>query len=539
MKKQTFALAAVQTRWLFIYILIIGFLLAIHLRLSQYAFDDAYIHFRVARNLIETGAPYFNPLAPLKVSTSSGWVIFLAAIYALVKTIHLEGHFPLVVSITNVFITTGAAIVYPRIVEIVQEKPLQVFQKLILQTIILAVLLPASIGLMETPLALLVAGLGLYLFLRSQPLGFAFLGFAAYLRLELLVLLALLSLFAIVKRKFLVVQIIGYYILGTIPVVLFDLFFYHTVVPHSIIAKSLIYSLTPSNSLTDILFKSMPGIPMLTPLEVAGFMALVIVPCWLIVREKIRQGTSDYPALLYGAGILIACIYVLGHSLVFEWYIPLYMLPIAVSLFLYAIKHLENRILSLSLFLLFSLSVVSILAVTYAAIRRPDQFVLFQSGARVKMYLTIAKAINEDYPNRTLLTSEIGGLGYAFSGVILDAAGLASSDALFFHPMNVPKDRSYGYLGAIPPGYVKLTSPDIIVSYDIFAEALIRDAISHQYTIITLPAYLPEDAKYSESKTIWGSRYVRIYIRKSLPVSDGICALATTLNEIPNKACTG
>ena len=539
MKKQTFALAAVQTRWLFIYILIIGFLLAIHLRLSQYAFDDAYIHFRVARNLIETGAPYFNPLAPLKVSTSSGWVIFLAAIYALVKTIHLESHFPLVISITNAFITTGAAIVYPRIVEIVQEKQLKVFQKLILQAIILAVLLPASIGLMETPLALLVAGLGLYLLLRSQPLGFAFLGLAAYLRLELLVLLALLSLFAIVKRKFLVVPIIGYYILGTIPVVLFDLFFYHTVVPHSIIAKSLIYSLTPSNSLTDILFKSMPGIPMLTPLEVAGFMALVIVPCWLIVREKIRQGTSDYPALLYGAGILIACIYVLGHSLVFEWYIPLYMLPIAVSLFLYAIKHLENRILSLSLFLLFSLSVVSILAVTYAAIRRPDQFVLFQSGARVKMYLTIAKAINEDYPNRTLLTSEIGGLGYAFSGVILDAAGLASSDALFFHPMNVPKDRSYGYLGAIPPGYVKRTSPDIIVSYDIFAEALIRDAISHQYTIITLPAYLPEDAKYSESKTIWGSRYVRIYIRKSLPVSGGICALATTLNEIPNKACTG
>ena len=63
-----------KNQWLLssINLLTIGFLIFIHIQLQQYAFDDAYIHFRVARNFVEIGAPYYNASDMLKVSTSSG-----------------------------------------------------------------------------------------------------------------------------------------------------------------------------------------------------------------------------------------------------------------------------------------------------------------------------------------------------------------------------------------------------------------------------------------------------------------------------------
>jgi hypothetical protein len=143
----------------------------------------------------------------------------------------------------------------------------------------------------------------------------------------------------------------------------------------------------------------------------------------------------------------------------------------------------------------------------------------------VKAYLNIGTILNDEYPNATLLTSEIGGLGYAFRGRILDAAGLASPGALDFHPMKVPEQRSSGNIGAIPPGYVKLNTPDLIVSYDYFAQALLKDEVIQQYNVILIPAFLPEDAKNFENKAILDNRYLRVYIRKDLPISERIHSL--------------
>lgn len=40
--------------------------------------DDAYIHLRIAQNLIRTGHPYFNPGDPVMVTSSPIWTIVLA-----------------------------------------------------------------------------------------------------------------------------------------------------------------------------------------------------------------------------------------------------------------------------------------------------------------------------------------------------------------------------------------------------------------------------------------------------------------------------
>ncbi len=301
--------------------------------------------------------------------------------------------------------------------------------------------------------------------------------------------------------------------------------------PHSVIAKSSVYSLIPLDTLHDILLNSLPAILNRDngiDLGIASitFLGTIIITGWVAIREN-EILASFWPILFCLLSLGIIAVYISGHTLIFDWYTPLYMIPILVACFVcsFLVEYPRNIIIKIPLFVLFLLSVFSVSRTFYASVFNPSVYSFFESGSRVKTYLKVGEILNDEYPNATLLTSEIGGLGYSFKGKILDAAGLASSDALAFHPMNVPEQRASRYIGAIPPEYVKTRMPDIIVSYDLFAQALLNDDIINQYNVIVIPAYLPEDAIYSESKTIWDSKYLRVYIRKTLPVSGRIYAL--------------
>ncbi len=114
------------------------------------------------------------------------------------------------------------------------------------------------------------------------------------------------------------------------------------------------------------------------------------------------------------------------------------------------------------------------------------------------------------------MSSEIGGLGEGFEGEILDAVGLATPSAIKYHPMRVPDERSSGDLGEIPTGFVSEMRPDVIVSYDVFAESLLKNPDRSIYTEFVYPA-LPaaEMPRYSD----W-SRH-RLYI---LVARSGLCS---------------
>ena len=51
-------------------------LIPLHLRLAPYAFDDAYIHFRIVDHLCRYGFPYYNPAESIKAGSSTGWIYF-------------------------------------------------------------------------------------------------------------------------------------------------------------------------------------------------------------------------------------------------------------------------------------------------------------------------------------------------------------------------------------------------------------------------------------------------------------------------------
>ena len=249
------------------------------------------------------------------------------------------------------------------------------------------------------------------------------------------------------------------------------------------------------------------------------FLSLLVVTPTMILRTRGRH-QARWQLMFCAWSLLLIAGYTAGHAQIFDWYIPLYTIPIFVasSLCYGSVGYPQKTILKGLLYLLFLVALTSLGRTFYASISNPGKFSGFAGGARVRSYLYVGAVLYQTYPDATLLTSEIGGLGYAFRGKILDAAGLASPDSLEFHPMQFPEERPNGAVGAIPPEYVKKHLPELIVSYDYFAQALLRDDVIQQYNLVKVPALLPEDAVWSESKTVANRAYLRIYVRKDLPL---------------------
>lgn len=497
--------------------IIILVVLIIHLLPYQYAFDDAFIHFRVARNFVENGKPYYNVGEAVKVSTSSGWSIFLAIIFKLVNLVKFEGYFPFIIRMINSFILLIGMYIYTRLLENLRGEHFSEFTSLMFQISYVAILLPSSIGLMETPFALLLTGIGIYLLAHERHLGFMLLGFAVYTRLELTILLILISALMLFQRQ---LQIKRFFLcvgLGLVPMLVYDMYFFRTIIPHSVIAKAIVYALHWVQPVVYIIFSSLPSIPVENSYVVPSLIGTVwissiVVTVIAIIREW-KRARSMWPMLFCLWGLLVLGGYIAGHTLIFPWYGPLYTLPLIIACFLCLdkIPNPSSNVIKGLLYIMFGVSIVSILSALYMGIRYPNSTDITKSNAKVKVYLAVGSILYREYPDANLLTSEIGGLGYAFKGKIFDAAGLASPDALKFHPMKIPEQRSSGTVGAIPPDYVKENMPDIIVSYDFFAEALLRSEVISQYNVVLIPS---------------NNNYLRIYLRKDLPISENIAALA-------------
>ncbi|MDD2998051.1 MAG: hypothetical protein PHV05_03245 [Candidatus Riflebacteria bacterium] len=524
-------------RFSLLYIFLLCFMLLVHIKLHTYAFDDAFIHFRVAQNLVETGNPYYNPGEITKVSTSSAWTVFLAGIFAIAKLTKTTDSFPLLVGIINALISFAGLCVYTKILESLLRERFSPPQKLLFQIPCVAMMLPASIGLMETPLALLTSGIGIYLLINSKPSGFAMISLSAYIRVEMIILALLSFIFAIIRKQYSLKQIATHALIAVIPLIIYDLQYFKTLVPHSVIAKSVVYSLSTFDTMLRIAVGSMPAIikngqPVLWVITTVTFFATIILILQGAFTSRERANLAgDWPLLFTLISFGVIAFYILGHALSFTWYKPLYMLPLFIACFLYSHLGRTNILSKATLSAFFLISTISTLQIAYASICDPSTFSLFMGGLRVKTYLATGKILNDEYPTASLLTSEIGGLGYSFRGRIFDAAGLASSDALAFHPMKVPQERANGMTGAIPPGYVRHKNPDIIVSYDNYSQALLADNVIKQYNVIVLPAYLLEYHQYSETKTVWNSKYLRVFVHKRLPVSEKLLALGRMSTE--------
>lgn len=477
-------------------------LLYLHLRFFPYAEDDAYIHFRIANHLADYGLPYFNLNDPVMSSSSPGWSVLLALLFRFIsRDLYL-------VSILNALTTAGGAVVFTRFLQKSSACPLHPIHFVTIPLLYISLLITQSIGLMETSFALFLLSVGFLLLLNKRPFALFVLGVAAFTRFELTVFVFIALVYLVIAFRSRLLAGLGWLAVGVLPFVAYSLYFGGSLIPNSMSAKQVLYSFSSWFVVQSIVVTLLPNFrlgfwqfhtDLLT--KVLHLATLTIVLAATIWHTLAGQKSADtrkflcYGLVLGGAAIMAA--YVWRTVFLFDWYVPLYTVPVVMGLYGVIVTSQKSGFywVWLILLLLWFASIPGDLnrVILAAAIDNSAYYPTFLEGARVRKYLALGQRLYEQYPDAVVLTSEIGGLGYSFQGRIADGAGLVTPRALRFHPMKIPEERSSGLFGAIPVGFVQEVNPEIIISYEIFSEAFVKSKLVERYEEIQEPAFLQDD----------------------------------------------
>lgn len=490
------------------FVLFIIILSYIHIQLHVYAEDDAYIHFRIAENFAQFGRPYFNINEPVFTTSSTVWTILLAGLS------FLPIKLPLLISILNAFLLGVGGIIFTKIANNFTDSD---FLNWSIPVIYAGILMQSSIGLMETPLAMMVLGFGILSYIKNVRSCWFLLSLSIFIRLELMIFFIVLLLFSINKKSFQSKHIIIYSLMGILPFLIFEVYFFQAIIPNTIIAKSIIYQLDRWTFLRNLLQNTLPNVEIIKSIspywQIVYLSLIMILVGYFILTRIIKKRSISLNHILISCGTIIITVYIIQNVILFPWYIPLFMVPIVVGLICLNNSNYSflNIVFALLVSLPFFLNFFQTLA---ASVINPQFYVGFESGARVRNYIKIGADLYSKFPDATLMTSEIGGLGYSFKGYIVDAAGLASPRALIYHPMEVEVERSSGNIGAIPVDLIKEIKPEIIVSYDVFIEAFINSSEVQEYVWVKKPIFVEQDLMQYHQNSFWYGENINLFFRK-------------------------
>lgn len=500
------------------------FLVFLHLSLAAYAADDAYIHFRIARNFLRFGAPYYNHHEAVMASSSSLWTVLLTLSLAVFSD-------PLLTTpLINAAISLANVLVWSAILRRGGARSLIVADSLA-ALLYGATTLVASIQLMETPLALALLGMAVLGLVDGRSWAALPLACAVFCRLEVLVFVPCSAVYVLLRRAREVRRFVIYALLGTLPFIAYGYFYFGTVIPQTVVAKRVIYSLRVSEVLV-LALKEWVGEVLLFryPALVAGWL-VVTVGVILFALARLARSSSATPAsdgtvaagdpgrslapytvLLLVPSALLFLAYCLSRTFLFPWYTPLYALPLLTYCVISARMRGREALVLCVILLAPALPKLGLNIV--APFGRPDLFAEFTNGATVRRYLSIGHHIQANQPNATVMAPEIGGLGYAFEGILFDSAGLATPDALRHYST---EQTSTGMLGTVPPTFVAEKMPDFIVAPKTFATSFLSHPVSSSYLQEEFPVFLPVDlARSSEHLFVRGGS-VYLFRQKALP----------------------
>jgi hypothetical protein len=482
------------------------------IRLSGVAADDAFIHRRIASNYQHLGKPYFNPDQRVMVTSSPLWTWILAAAGA---ALPVENPVPW---LEFAFVLLGAAAAYQLAGDGDADGPPRLLVSATAFVAVFVAVLPSSLAQMETPCAISLMLLGSLGILQRKNWGMALLVLACFARYECVLLLLTASLWVSIRRQWTRWSLVTSAVtaLAGFEWLLSE---YGTIIPNTVVAKSHLYLVTHRH-----VARAFCSIP-----QAAACMAIGLI-WWFCGRDR-RRPMDPAALLLFAFGILLAAAYVTRKTFIFPWYLPLVLVPVSIAIVLWTDR---SRLIpvamatALATILLFPFGKLDV-ALLYAALRGvPGAVPGFPMVARVDEYRRIGSALYSQCPSAILMTSEIGGLGWGFPGEIRDGAGLASPEAIRYHPMRVPEERSAGTLGEIPAGFVRDRHPDLIVSYDVLAESALPAARSFGYVDYAYPMFVRSDRAWASG--LWNAHQMHVLV-----APDGRCS-ATAVDRAVRTA---
>lgn len=309
----------------------------------------------------------------------------------------------------------------------------------------------------------------------------------------------------------------------------FALSYFGSIIPHSILAKTIAYRLPQEAALVRLIQHYA------TPfMEYATFgtgfitVGLFLYPFLYIVgsRAVLQKTISLWPVVLYPW--LYFAAFSIANPLIFRWYLtpPLvflffFILTGIAKLLTQTLQHLSHRFRTVA-------NGYSQQAFCYAIIivLLPSSLLLHEwtlqpdhgpsrpapEMAFIKLELLYDQAAQElqpliassDHPP-LLAAGDVGVLGFITSATILDTVGLNSPQTIRYYPLD-PKYYAINY--AIAPDLIIDKQPDILVIQEVYGRnGLLKD-----------PRFLERYSLYRKlPNDIYGSDGMLIYLRKDFP----------------------
>lgn len=427
--------------------------------------DDAYIHARIVEIFLETGQPSFNVGETFKASSSTGFILLLAAMGTVFDTIFAMRLLEAVV-IVAIFVLGGQLALHCN-----RNRLFAVFALFSAAPLVLL----AAYGAMETPiLVALMLGAALALCRDRVGLALFLIAISVWFRIEAVLLLLLLAIWALKREKSLAILI---HIWPVIVLFALELALFGGIIPHAAGAKSLAYG----HSYEDSIKMALRFATGETWIGVLLF-GLLVTRLVGVIKSRDFNGYAD---VFFGFAGGVLCAWMIGRSNLFTWYYPLVLAPFVIGIVTMP-KSSAGRVFNGTTIVVLA----AYLIIGGQTFLHKAGFIGTSANHRVEKYLEIGEALYDECPHCTLATSEIGGLGYSFRGVVYDGFGLADPVALQFHPMPVPEQRRSEGIGAIPPEYISLRNPDYVVSMPIFSVAAQASGVLssyHKYNCLFAP----------------------------------------------------
>jgi len=504
-----------QPTMILVLLILVTLLAQLQLRLQPYLEDDAYIHLRIARNLATHGVPYFNLDEPVSASSAPLWTVLLALGLGLGLS---GGAAVMLVSTLSLTVATGCA---PWVVAGENRHPWLSIWGLAGAVMTLCVVLPTACMGMETPLLAALLILGLVLSRRRRHVALFFLALSCAVRVEMIVPFVAVLCWALLSwrsRWKTVLMAAG----GILPLVVYDLVFFGTLIPHAAIAKSQLYSLSLARVASDLAVALVPfpaAMRVHRGLIHGGFLVVLLGLVSFVIFRRTRESRSPLSldpvyVIALGSGLVITVAYLWRHVFIHSWYPPVILLPAGLGLL--GLLRWEGSKTAMWLAVLVIGLLLFPASQTIAGATHPEALPWFSLGARARAYYYLGCDLERRFPGTTMVAAEIGGLGWGFTGPVRDGTGIASPAALRWHPMSVPSERSRGDIGAIPPGYVEQLHPELIVSHPHFLEAVLVSPIRKEYVRLNTPLFLADDARKMKRPQLWGASEIVVLVRRDV-----------------------